>query len=257
MLIVFVVWNFLFQVIIEEKPVNAISVAEEDKEEDKASRCAFLFSNNVSVNDHHEFKRLTPLRTTDYFLSLNNHSGQLCQAFKRDLFPTKVPLTTEELAFPLAFAISVFQSINQVARLLRLIHRPHNFYVIHVDQKSPLEFYEAVQEIAKCFDANVAVVPRNESIKVVWGDYTVLEQELVSARMLLQAGKWRYLINLTGQEMPLKTNLELVQALRMLNGSNIVEATFKERFKFRIPRRRASFQVSIAKIDKIVCAHIV
>ncbi|VDN09007.1 unnamed protein product [Dibothriocephalus latus] len=124
------------------------------EEKNKASRCAFLLSNNTS-KDHHEFKRLTPLHSTKYFLSLNKNSGQLCNAFKRALFPEEVPITQEELAFPLAFSISVFTSLNQSASLLRLIHRPHNFYVIHVDRKTSLEFYEAVQEIAKCFGSNV------------------------------------------------------------------------------------------------------
>nr|VZI17363.1 unnamed protein product [Spirometra erinaceieuropaei] len=126
-----------------------------------------------------------------YFLSLNKDSGKLCDAFKRDLFPTEVPITAEERDFPLGFILTVYKSINQVARLLRLIYRPQNFYVIHVDRKSPQEFYDAVQEIAKCFGSNVGVVPRTESVSVVWGDYTVLEQELVAARMLLQMGKWK------------------------------------------------------------------
>nr|VZI17359.1 unnamed protein product [Spirometra erinaceieuropaei] len=180
-----------------------------------------------------------------YFLSLNKDSGKLCEAFKRDLFPTEVPITAEERDFPLGFILTVYKSINQVARLLRLIYRPQNFYVIHVDRKSPQEFYDAVQEIAKCFGSNVGVVPRTESVSVVWGDYTVLEQEFVAARILLQMGKWKYFINLTGQELPLKTNLELVLALKMLNGSNIVEASLKNRFKFRTPRHRPSFPAQV------------
>ena len=44
---------------------------------------------------------------------------------------------------------------------------------------------------------------------------------------LLKYRKWKYFINLTGQEFPLKTNWELVQILKALNGTNIVEATIK------------------------------
>ncbi|VDL86365.1 unnamed protein product [Schistocephalus solidus] len=224
-------------------------------ETNKTNRCDFLFAKNSS-NEHHEFKRLTPLYRVEYFLSLNKAAGQLCNAFKRDLFPTKVPITVQEMTFPLGFVLTVHKSISQVARLLRLIYRPQNVYVIHVDRKTSLEFYEAVQEIAKCFGTNAAVVPRNESINVIWGDYTVLEQELVAARMLLQMGKWKYFINLTGQELPLKTNLELVLALNMLNGSNIIDATLKHRFKFRMPRRRASFPVS-SEFFKMSLFHVV
>ncbi|KAL7054267.1 hypothetical protein AAHC03_026233 [Spirometra sp. Aus1] len=234
-----IIWNFQFR-------ARKRQVVHHFPEDKRAKRCAFLFSNNAS-KDHHEFKHLMPLHNMQYFLSLNNDSGKLCEAFKRDLFPTEVPITAEERDFPLGFILTVYKSINQVARLLRLIYRPQNFYVIHVDRKSPQEFYDAVQEIAKCFGVNVGVVPRNDSVSVIWGDYTVLEQELVAARMLLQMGKWRYFINLTGQELPMKTNLELVLALKMLNGSNIVEATLKHRFKFRIPRHRPSFPVTWLK----------
>ncbi|VDK78464.1 unnamed protein product [Dibothriocephalus latus] len=184
-----------------EKKTLFLKVPFQGDAESKPSRCAFFFSNSAS-NDRHEFQRLTPLY---------------------------ISVTTEELQLPLGFILTVYKSINQVARLLRLIHRPHNFYVINVDKKSPLDFYVAMQEIAECFGANVAVVPRNESVDVHWGDYTVLKQELVAARLLLQMGQWRYFINLTGQELALKTNLELVLALRMLNGSNIVETTYKNR----------------------------
>jgi hypothetical protein len=39
---------------------------------------------------------------------------------------------------------------------------------------------------------------------------------------------WKYFINLTGQEFPLKTNYELVKILQAYNGANDVEATVKQ-----------------------------
>nr|VZI07192.1 unnamed protein product [Spirometra erinaceieuropaei] len=211
-----------------------------------AQRCHMLFSDNAS-NIHNESKRLIPLETHEYFLSLNRYFGKNCKNFKQKLFPNEVPISDAERAFPLAFLLTVYKDINQVARLLRLIYRPQNFYVIHVDKKSPSMFYKAVEEIAKCFGNNVGVVSRNESINVTWGEYTVLEQELVAARLLLKMGKWKYLINLTGQELPLKTNLELVLGLRMLNGSNLVSATIKRRNEWRIPKVNLSFPLTWMK----------
>ncbi|KAL7058366.1 hypothetical protein AAHC03_016952 [Spirometra sp. Aus1] len=109
-----------------------------------------LFSDNTS-NIHKESKRLIPLETHKYFLSLNRHLGRNCKNFKEKLFPEEVPISEAERAFPLAFLLTVYKDINQVARLLRLIYRPQNFYAIHVDKKSPLMFYKAVQEVAECF----------------------------------------------------------------------------------------------------------
>ncbi|BHF79850.1 beta-1,3-galactosyl-O-glycosyl-glycoprotein beta-1,6-N-acetylglucosaminyltransferase activity [Sparganum proliferum] len=212
----------------------------------RAKRCALLGSDREPKN-HSGSKRLTALHSTEYFLSINGNAGEMCRAFREELFPTEVPVSDAEREFPLAFHLAVYKSINQVARLLRLIYRPHNFYVIHVDRKSEQKFHEAVQEVSKCFGDNVLVVPRNESIEVVWGQYTVLEIELLAARLLLQMGRWKYLINLTGQELPLKTNLELVLALQMANGSNLVEATFKGRFTHLIPEANLSFPVTWLK----------
>ena len=37
--------------------------------------------------------------------------------------------------------------------------------------------------------------------------------------------KWRYFINLTGQEFPLKTNWDIVKILKVLRGANNIEGT--------------------------------
>ncbi|VDL87862.1 unnamed protein product [Schistocephalus solidus] len=184
-----------------------------------AQRCATLFSKDAAKS-HNTSKRLTPLYTNEYFLRLNENFGEYCKDFKQALFPKPVPISEEEREFPLAFLLTVYKDINQVARLMRLIYRQQNFYAIHIDKKSPLEFHYTVQEIAQCFGHNVGVVPLSESIN------------------------WKYLINLTGQELPLKTNLELVLGLKMLNGSNIVPSTFKRRNLNRVPKVNLSFPVS-------------
>ena len=37
---------------------------------------------------------------------------------------------------------------------------------------------------------------------------------------------WKYFINLTGQEFPLKTNLELVKILQAMQWANVVDGTW-------------------------------
>ena len=41
---------------------------------------------------------------------------------------------------------------------------------------------------------------------------------------LWAAKSWKYYINLTGQEFPLKTNLKIVEILQAMNGANISQA---------------------------------
>jgi beta-1,3-galactosyl-O-glycosyl-glycoprotein beta-1,6-N-acetylglucosaminyltransferase/N-acetyllactosaminide beta-1,6-N-acetylglucosaminyltransferase len=129
-------------------------------------------------------------------------------------------LSQEEESFPLAFSILIYKDVIQVERLLRDIYRPQNLYCIHVDRKSNDFIHAAIHNIARCFP-NVFVAQR--CIKVDWGLWGVLEAEIICMKELLARSKsWRYFINLTGQEFPLRTNLEIVRILKALNGSNDV-----------------------------------
>ncbi|VDK84682.1 unnamed protein product [Dibothriocephalus latus] len=207
--------------------------------------CQSLLNDSPHLhNINRTFVQKYPL---DHFLTFNANGGEHCHAFRRQLDFPSAPISDVEKEFAIAFAIAVFKDINQVARLLRMIYRPQNFYVIHVDRKSSDQFYQAVVQVQKCFGKNVRVVPRKDSVDVGWFTFTVLEVELIASRILLQMGKWRYFINLTGQELPLRTNLELVLALKALNGSNLVEGTVKHRNVRRIPNVSLPFPVTWVK----------
>ncbi|XP_076467544.1 beta-1,3-galactosyl-O-glycosyl-glycoprotein beta-1,6-N-acetylglucosaminyltransferase 3-like isoform X6 [Babylonia areolata] len=141
-----------------------------------------------------------------------------CSHFHRHHGFLLAPLTEVERQFPIAFAILTYKTAFQVVDLLRAIYRPQNFYCLHVDQKSPPEFRGAMDAVSSCFP-NVFLASR--SIDVAWGTFTVLEPQLVCMGDLWRRnGTWRYYINLTGQEFPLKTNYEMVRILSELKGAN-------------------------------------
>ncbi len=145
-----------------------------------------------------------------------------CGTFKRTRQYIPQPLNDEEAGFPIAFSIVMYKDVEHVERLLRAIYRPQNYYCIHVDAKSPEETYMAMKTIAVCFD-NVVMAPR---VYVEWGEVSVLDAELVCMEKLLKFPKWTYLLNLAGQEWPLKTNWELVKILKAYNGANDIETTY-------------------------------
>jgi len=148
-----------------------------------------------------------------------------CTQFIAERHYLTSPVNSEEAEFPIAFSILMFKDVEQFERLLRAIYRPQNFYCIHVDNKSSSEIHAAVNMIAHCFE-NVFVL--QPSFNVLWGTFSVLEPELACMKRLLQRSKnWRYFINLTGQEFPLKTNWQIVRILKAFNGSNNIEGTFK------------------------------
>jgi len=152
-----------------------------------------------------------------------------CARFVADRRYVTWPVNREEAEFPIAFSILMYKDVEQFERLLRAVYRPQNLYCVHVDSKSTADIHSAVVAIAECFE-NVFVL--HPSVDVLRGMFTVLEPELACMNRLLQRNKkWRYFINLTGQEFPLKTNWQIVRILKAFNGSNNMEGTI-ERFVF-------------------------
>ena len=134
-------------------------------------------------------------------------------------------VSAEEHEFPLAFGIVMHRDVEQVERILRAIYRPQNFYSIHVDKKANLSIKEGMSAIAKCFP-NIRLTYKAVSVK--WGKYSLLEAHLLCMKEVLgMSTVWKYYINLTGQEWPLKTNLELVRILKAVNGSNLIVGSAK------------------------------
>lgn len=132
-------------------------------------------------------------------------------------------LTSEEKDFPIAFSLLVYKDIVQVERLLRAVYRPQNYYCFHVDKKAEPEYRHHLRNVVRCFD-NVFIAP--SSVDVEWGDFSVIEAELICIKELLKY-KWKYFINLTGQEFPIKTNLQLVKILKSFEGANDIQGSLK------------------------------
>ncbi|CAH8456463.1 unnamed protein product [Schistosoma bovis] len=169
-----------------------------------------------------------------------------CDNFKQ-LIEQPVWLSEEEKSYPIAYSLLIYDDVEWTARLLRLIYRPNNLYCIHVDRKSPEWFYEGIVNLSRCFGVNVLVVNRSESIRVVWGHYSVVEGFLACSELLFNnpTVKWQYLVNINGKELPLRTNWELVAALKALNMSNIIDCARKNAPEERIPLKQPNFVVSL------------
>ncbi|XP_025762433.1 beta-1,3-galactosyl-O-glycosyl-glycoprotein beta-1,6-N-acetylglucosaminyltransferase [Oreochromis niloticus] len=97
------------------------------------------------------------------------------------------------------------------------------FYPVN---KSPGRFFVPVQPcikaITSCF-SNVFMV--SKAMNVVYAGWTRVQADLnCMADLYNTSTTWKYFINLCGQDFPLKTNLEIVQALRALQGGNSLES---------------------------------
>lgn len=156
-----------------------------------------------------------------------------CDKFRKARGYIMTSSTQMESDFPLAFNILFHKNTEQLERLLRVLYRPQNQYCIHVDRKTPDNVLESVENIANCFD-NVFVASKLEI--VIYASHTRLLADINCMRDHIERNtEWKYLLNLASSELPLRTNLELVQILNIFNGSNDIHEVFltldKSRFK--------------------------
>ncbi|XP_053128849.1 beta-1,3-galactosyl-O-glycosyl-glycoprotein beta-1,6-N-acetylglucosaminyltransferase 3 [Hemicordylus capensis] len=145
-----------------------------------------------------------------------------CGAFKASRRFLEFPLSQEEEEFPIAYSMVVHDKIEMFERLLRSIYAPQNVYCVHMDAKAPEPFKEAVRAIVSCFK-NVFVATKLE--RVVYASWSRVQADLNCMEDLLQSKiHWRYLLNTCGTDFPIKTNAEIVRALKLLNGKNNLES---------------------------------
>ncbi|KAG5453212.1 N-acetyllactosaminide beta-1,6-N-acetylglucosaminyl-transferase [Clonorchis sinensis] len=174
----------------------------------------------------------------ELFGSTMDHEWEaLMRYVSTDYTPKRCTARLEEDNFPIAFSMLVYRDFDRALRLLRAIHRPHNCYCIHVDRKTRKKYRDVFEkQVRKSYGPEVFLVPFENTTVVTWGRLSVLESDLLCSRMLLErCPSWLYWINLTGHEFPLRTNWELVTALKLLNGSNAIDATLKSRYSTRLP----------------------
>ncbi|WAR21679.1 GCNT1-like protein [Mya arenaria] len=188
----------------------------------KQVNCAAIFD-----GDENETALEERLASEDkrYFLQPIDYINMTSNCSKFILERGYVIDSLDENEFPIAFSILMYTAIEQAERLLRAIYRPQNVYCFHIDSKSGIDLYHAMSRIAECFD-NVHVLEKR--VDVQWGHMSVLEPEILCMKYVWnRSAKWKYFINLTGMEFPLKTNYELVRILHAYNGSNDIEGTIK------------------------------
>ena len=90
-----------------------------------------------------------------------------------------------------------------------------------MDAKVNAEISATMVALTKCLP-NVYLASRIE--RVVYGGFSRLQADINCMKDHLNSSvKWKYLLNIAGQSFPLKTNSEIVQILRLYNGSNDIE----------------------------------
>jgi hypothetical protein len=102
----------------------------------------------------------------------------------------------------IAYLILVHRYPNQFKRLFKAIQHPDNHYIIHVDKRSGIELQTELQDFLKGYP-NTSML---KSEKALWGGYSLVDAELRAIKELLRMNlKWKFFINLSAQDFPLKS----------------------------------------------------
>lgn len=178
-----------------------------------------------------------------------------CRAFVRLRGYEDRCVSEVEKDFPLAYSMVVHKYAWMVERLIRAVYSPNNIYCIHYDLKSPSQFISAIEGLARCLP-NVFIASKREV--VYYAGISRLKADLNCLSDLLTSEvKWKYIINLCGQDFPLRSNIELVSELKKLNGANMLETARpteykKQRFTFHHELRsfNLKFQKTLVKTNQ-------
>lgn len=172
----------------------------------------------------------------------SNYIGKDCEDIRRKQFPHPTP-TQEEKDFPIAYAIVAFTNANLAEKVLQSIYMPHNIYCIHVDVKSSEAFRYAMWAMSSCFD-NVFLTTK--TVDLIWAHVSTLYAQRNCLSDLMESPvQWKYFMHISGQELPLYENAEIVRALANLNGFNNIESFAIPKGNW--PRMLYSHRVEVVK----------
>ncbi|XP_025254130.1 beta-1,3-galactosyl-O-glycosyl-glycoprotein beta-1,6-N-acetylglucosaminyltransferase 7 [Theropithecus gelada] len=167
------------------------------------------------------------------------HTPGNCSRISQGLHFITRPLSKEEGDFSLAYIITIHKELAMFVQLLRAIYVPQNVYCIHVDEKTPKKYKTAVQTLVNCFE-NVFISSKRQ--KMAYAGFTRLQADINCMKDLVHSKfQWNYVINLCGQDFPIKTNREIVHYIRSKwNDKNITPGAIQpphinNRFKDKPP----------------------
>uniref|UniRef100_A0A914HFT1 Uncharacterized protein n=1 Tax=Globodera rostochiensis TaxID=31243 RepID=A0A914HFT1_GLORO len=169
----------------------------------------------------------------------HGHLDTNCTAIRARWHFVETAGTAREANFPLAFARTVFRPWYKIfiiifipskkchpqivhdflllEQMLSVEYTPQNVYCYALDAKADALFMRRVHALARCFP-NVVVLA--EQFSVFSNGKNVTRAQLACLEAMLPMGKWKYALLLQNHDLPLRTNAELVEILRVYKGTN-------------------------------------
>jgi len=134
----------------------------------------------------------------------------------------------------LAYFIAAHRLERQFEWLFRAVWNPDDVFVIHLSKSTPNECIREVHRMAEGYP-NVHFL---QPMQVTWGGWSLSEVQLEAMRLLCRMPVgWRYFINLSGQDYPVRPQQELRAFLTRHDGQNFLDVRSIDTQPFHIRRR--------------------
>uniref|UniRef100_A0AC35GQ35 Uncharacterized protein n=1 Tax=Panagrolaimus sp. PS1159 TaxID=55785 RepID=A0AC35GQ35_9BILA len=147
----------------------------------------------------------------------DKNSGDICESIKTKYSFLTEPFSLEEYEYPIAYGMLVTKDIRQMTLMLSAFYQPQNAYCIAIDGKATDAFKNRMKIFQSCFpNIHVFIVNTNVS----WCGQEIPKTVLSCVQKLNELNHaWKYFQYLSGVDLPLKTNLEMVRIFKALNGT--------------------------------------
>ena len=120
----------------------------------------------------------------------------------------------------IAYLLLVHRFPEQFKRLFKAIYDEKNHYLVHVDKSSGASLEADIRGFLSEYK-NAAVL---KGKRAVWGGYSLVDAELRGmAELLKMDSSWKYFINLSGQDFPLKSQEQIARFLVANHGKEFIK----------------------------------
>uniref|UniRef100_A0A1I7VQD0 Core-2/I-Branching enzyme n=1 Tax=Loa loa TaxID=7209 RepID=A0A1I7VQD0_LOALO len=155
--------------------------------------------------------------------SSDEHLDTSCDAIRQRAFYPTTPFSSAEKNFPIAFIRIVYKDFHLQELLFNLMYAPQNLYCYALDAKSTSLFHSQMRNLSRCFP-NVLLT--RQEYEVDSAGHNTSRSFLECLRAIRSLPDWKYAILLQNNDIPVKSNREMVQILNALNGSNDINVGY-------------------------------
>ncbi|XGW24449.1 hypothetical protein V3C99_006121 [Haemonchus contortus] len=195
--------------------------------------CDGILSNNHNVVQTSKLMQYDTRTVEKLLLDADDRCFAIRSLFGFD----RKPISQEERDYPLAYGLIVYKNLVQILFMLSSFYRPQNEYCIAVSGGADSMFKLLIDEVDSCFD-NVHVLHRP---RIDWGSFEIINSTYACLELLSNSQTpWKYFQYLSGVDIPLKTNYEMVEIFKAWNDTVNTEFAQFQRQRVRSKRIEAA-----------------